>query len=142
MATNFQRFTAVVSAWNARDADAAVAGMADDIVWHVAAGAMPPLQGKDAARAFIERFSGDIAEARWRIFHHAEDGDRLFVEGVDDYTNREGIQIAAPYCGVIEFRDGLITGWRDYFDMKLLDHLKAANRMPRHVQALIDRPAA
>lgn len=137
----FQQFMTVVSAWNRRDIDAALAGMADDIVWHFAAGALPPLKGKAAARAFLMQFGDDIAEARWRIFHHAESRDRLFVEGVDDHTNREGVQIAPPYCGVIEFRGELIVGWRDYFDMKLLERLKASKPMPQYVRDLIDRPA-
>jgi len=139
--SRFQQFMAVVSAWNRRDIDGALAGMDDDIIWHVAAGSLPPLKGKAAARDFLNQFSSEIAESRWRIFHHAENGDRLFVEGVDDHTNREGLEIAPPYCGVIEFRGDLIIGWRDYFDMKLMERFRAAKPVADHVRDLTNRPA-
>ena len=138
----FELFQAVIDAWKAKDVEAVLARLSDDIVWHYAAAIAPPARGKAEARAFIDRFGAGIGEVRWRIFHHAEDGDRLFVEGVDEYTTRDGKQVAAPYAGVIEFRGDLITGWRDYVDRGTIDAMKAGGAYPPQVVELISRPSA
>ena len=107
--TRMQQFQSVIDAWKRKDIEAVLGAMTDDVVWHYAAAIAPPARGKAEARAFIEAFGANIGEVRWRIFHHSETGDRLFVEGVDEYTSLDGIDIAAPYAGVIEFRDHFIT---------------------------------
>ena len=43
-------------------------------------------------------------DIQWRIFAHAESGDRLFLEGVDEYRTGDGKRMALPYAGVLEFR--------------------------------------
>ena len=138
----FSQFAAVIDAWKRKDVEAVLAAMADDIVWHYAAAIAPPARGKAEARAFIDRFGAGIGDVRWRIFAHAEAGDRLFVEGVDEYTTTDGIDVAAPYAGVIEFRDDLITGWRDYVDRTTIEAMKAGGGYPSHVAELIARDAA
>lgn len=138
----FQQFQAVIDAWKRKDVAFVLDAMADDIVWHYAAAIAPPARGKAEARAFIDRFGATIGEVRWRIFHHAEDGDRLFVEGVDEYSTTDGRSVAAPYAGVIEFRGDKITGWRDYVDRGVIDAMKAGGAYPPQVVELISRPAA
>jgi limonene-1,2-epoxide hydrolase len=115
--------------------------MDDDIVWHFAVGAEPPLRGKIAARKFLARFGADIAEVRWRVFDHAESGDRLFVEGVDEFTTRDGLTVIAPYAGVIRFRGGLVLDWRDYVDVGVITAQRAGGSPTAHVLALADRTA-
>jgi limonene-1,2-epoxide hydrolase len=51
------------------------------------------------------------------IDHHAEVDGRLLTEGREEYVNASGQTVSHPYMGIIEFRDGLIVGWRDYFQM-------------------------
>lgn len=135
----FRQFSAVIDAWKRKDAEAVLAAMADDIVWHYAAAIAPPARGKAEARAFLDRFGAGIGQVRWRIFAHAESGDRLFVEGVDEYTTADGVDVAAPYAGVIEFRGELITGWRDYVDRGTIDAMKRGGGYPAHVVDLIAR---
>lgn len=134
--THADRFAAVIAAWNAGDIDGALAGMTDDVVWHVAVGAFPPLTGKAAVRAFLEQLRGDMAETRWRILHHAESGDWLFAEGVDAYTRTDGTAVAMPYAAVVEFRDGLIAGWRDYIDTRRMERLRGGDPAPAWLAAL------
>ncbi|MFC3580481.1 nuclear transport factor 2 family protein [Sphingomonas hylomeconis] len=134
--TLYDRFAQVIAAWNAGDIDAALAGMDERVVWHVAAGALAPLEGKAAVRGFLEMLAGDLAETRWSIRHHAEQQDRLFVEGIDAYTRRNGIAVAMPYAAVIEFADGRITAWRDYIDTRRMERLREGAVAPDHVQAL------
>ena len=141
--TRIQQFQKVIDAWQRKDVEAVLGAMSDDVVWHYAAAIAPPARGKAEARAFIDRFGAGIAEVRWRIFHHAEDGDRLFVEGVDEYTTTGGVDVAAPYAGVIEFTGDKISGWRDYVDRGVIEAMKAGGGYSKQVRELIGRaPAA
>ena len=137
--TRMAQFQTVIDAWTRKDVEAVIAAMTDDIVWHYAAAIAPPARGKGEARAFIDRFGATIATVRWRIFAHAETADRLFVEGVDEYTSTDGIDVAAPYAGVIEFRGDLISGWRDYVDRGTIEAMKAGGAYPPQVVELLAR---
>ncbi|WP_309606676.1 nuclear transport factor 2 family protein [Phenylobacterium sp.] len=132
----------VIAAWQAKDVEAVLAHMADDIVWHYAAGAMPPVRGKVAAAKLLTRFQQDMHAIQWRIFAHAEAGERLFIEGVDEYRTTDGIRVAAPYAGVLEFRDDLIVGWRDYVDLGVIAEQKSGAPLSKQVSGLLDRPLA
>lgn len=132
----------VIEAWQAKDIDGVLSHMADDIVWHYAAPALPPVRGKAGARKLLERFHGDMHAIQWRIFAHAEAGDRLFIEGVDDYRTSDGNRVAAPYAGVLEFRGDLIVGWRDYVDLGVMAQQKAGEPLSTQVESLLDRPLA
>lgn len=130
----------LIRAWQAKDIDGVLAHMADDIVWHYAVGAMPPVRGKAKARKLLERFQADMHDITWRIFAHVEAGDRLFVEGVDEYLTADGVRVAAPYAGVLDFRGDLIVGWRDYVDIGVIASQKAGDPISAHVEALLERP--
>jgi len=132
----------VIEAWQAKDIERVLAFMADDIVWHYAAAVMPPVRGKAAAAKLLARFQADMHRIEWRIFAHAEAGDRLFVEGVDDYLTPDGHRVATPYAGVLDFRDGLIVGWRDYVDLGVAAQQKAGEPFSKQVLELLDRPTA
>lgn len=141
--TRYEQFKAVIDAWGRKDAAYVLSKMADDVVWHMAATAKPPAVGKAAAAKFLEGFGANIADkpgsVRWRIIHHAETADRLFVEGVDEYDNVAGLTITAPYLGVIEFRGDLIVGWRDYVDYATISAQVKGEPLPAHVKALAER---
>lgn len=132
----------VIAAWQAKDIDGVLAHMTDDIVWHYAAAATPPVRGKATARKLLDRFHSDMHGIQWRIFNYAEAGDRLFIEGVDDYRTSEGKRIAAPYAGVLEFRGDLICGWRDYVDLGVIESQRAGQPLSPQVESLLDRPTA
>jgi limonene-1,2-epoxide hydrolase len=131
----------LIDAWKARDIDAVLSFMHDDIVWHYAAAIAPPLKGKAKARKFLESMAPQVREVTWRIFDYAERGDRLFVEGVDEYVSAEGRLVSAPYAGVVEFRDGKIIGLREYFDLGVVNALKAGEDLKEHIRLLIAREA-
>lgn len=140
MSSRYDILRQVIAAWQAKDAEAVLAHMADDIVWHYAAAALPPVRGKAAARKLLVRFGADMHRITWRIFAHAEVGDRLFIEGVDDYRTTEGHRVATPYAGVLDFRGDLIVGWRDYVDMGVIESQKAGAPLSVQVESLLDRP--
>lgn len=141
MGRRFDILRQVIAAWQAKDVEAVMAHMADDIVWHYAAPGLPPVRGKEKAGKLLARFQQDMHGINWRIFHHAETEDRLFIEGVDDYTTTDGKRVATPYAGVLDFRGDLIIGWRDYVDLAVLDAHKAGEPLSAQVLALLERPA-
>ena len=94
-----------------------------------------------AFRELFDRMAPQIRDVTWRIFDYAERGERLFVEGVDEYVSADGHLVSAPYAGVVEFRDGKIIGLREYFDIGAVNALKAGEAMKDHVRVLIAREA-
>lgn len=129
-------FLALVEAWNGGDVDAVLSLMTDTVVWHIAAAAIPPVSGKAAVRAVLEKLRSDMAETRWRILCHAESTDRLFVEGVDAYRRTNGVEVAMPYAAVVEFEGNLIASWRDYIDTRRMESLRAGDAPPDYLCAL------
>lgn len=139
--THIDTLLGLIRAWRRKDIDGVLALMHDEVVWHYAAVIAPPLKGKAKARKLLESMALQVRDVTWRIFDHAETDDRLFVEGVDEYVSKEGRLVSAPYAGVVEFRDGLIIGLREYFDIGAVNALKAGEPLPEHVRALIAREA-
>jgi limonene-1,2-epoxide hydrolase len=142
MGRHYDILLKVIETWQTKDAEGVLAHLHEDIIWHYAAAAMPPIRGKAMARKLLTRFQQDMHGIQWRIFAHAEVGDTLFIEGVDDYQSTDGHRIATPYAGVLDFRDGLIIGWRDYVDIGVLAQQKAGEPLSKQVLELINRPTA
>lgn len=134
----FSLYLDVIRAWKKHDAEAVLAHMADDIEWYVFV-SQPPVRGKAAARELLAKLKDSRHAENWRVFHHGVRGSRLFVEGVDDFTDAKDHRIAVPYAGVVEFQNGLITGWRDYFDSGILDKMRAGGDVPEAIEPLIQR---
>ena len=139
--SHIKKMLGLISAWRARDIDGVLSFMHDDIVWHFAAVIAPPLKGKVKARKLLEAMALEVRDVTWRIFDFAEKGERLFVEGVDEYVSTAGHLVSAPYAGVVEFREGKIIGLREYFDIASVNALKAGDPMKEHVRAMIAREA-
>lgn len=141
LSNRFRIYLQVIEAWKKKDIDAVLSHLAPDIVWHYAAAIAPPAHGHKGAREFLETFGKRVGEVRWRVFHYAESGDRLFVEGVDEYSTPDGRTVLAPYAGVLEFRGDLISGWRDYVDANTSRPLKPGTEPAAHVAELVARAA-
>ncbi len=142
MATRMQLFREVIDIWrDTQDIDAVLDRMTDDVVWHYSAATKEPKIGKQGAREFLDSFKENVRNPRWRIFSYAENGDTLFVEGVDEFDTADGKVVVIPYAGVIEFRGDLICGWRDYFDRAIGDAGAKGEPLPPFAAELADRPA-
>ena len=110
---------AFFTAWAAQDHAAVLALVHTDVEYQN----MPfpdVLRGRDAIAGFMQKFGRGMSNIHVELRHIVEVGDVVFHEGVETYT-RKGINVALPYCGVFEFQDGLIRGWRDYFDRATLE---------------------
>jgi limonene-1,2-epoxide hydrolase len=131
---------AMITAWRGKDLEGMLSHIDDDIVWHSHVGS-PPIVGKAAMREFATKLTAGMNDIRWRIFDAARHGNRLFVEGVDDFVTGDGRRVELPYAGVLGFKGDKISEWRDYFDRALFDRLKAGEPPPAYLQALTSRPA-
>ena len=77
-----------------------------------------PLIGKEWVKKFLNKYREIATDLTWRIDRYAEKDNLLFVEGYEEYLDtRTNEKIAHPYMGIVEFRDGKIAKWRDYFEM-------------------------
>jgi len=78
---------------------------------------MQPIAGRDAMVATLEMFLGSADEVDWVIVRQHEVGNVVFNERVDRFRIGDG-WLELPLAGVFEVgEDGLITLWRDYFDL-------------------------
>lgn len=127
----------IIEAWKHKDIDGVLAQLCDDVEYHYLMGERP-LIGKDWVRKFLERFGGHIGEPNnWRILRSAESGNALLLEGVDDYMATDGTHICYPYMGIFEFRDGLVSHWRDYADAGLIARIKDGETLPAWLETLV-----
>jgi limonene-1,2-epoxide hydrolase len=117
--SNSDIVTAFMKAWEAQDIEAIMAFFAADAVYHNMP--MAPMKGHDEIRKFIAPFAGAADDVVFEVLHQAESpGGTVLNERVDRFTMKNGQKIAAEVMGVFEFRDGKISAWRDYFDMKAM----------------------
>ena len=130
----------VITAWRRQDLEGMLKHIHDEIVWHSHVGS-PPLVGKAAMREFAGKLGGSMSDIRWRIFEAVEQGDRMHVEGVDDFVNKDGRRVVIPYAGVLGFRGAQIVEWRDYFDRALFDRLNGGEALPAYLEPIVNREA-
>ena len=101
----------------ARDKAAFLAFFDPAIEYHYHVGSRP-LIGVEWVDRFITKYWRDHSQTEWVLVNWAENGDVILTEGREDYVNAAGVSISHPYMGVIEFREGKIIAWRDYFQMQ------------------------
>ena len=100
-----------------QDDEAFLSYLTDDVEYHYHVGSRP-LIGKEWVRKFLNKYREVTAESTWRIDNFAEKDNKIFIEGYEEYLDtRTNERIAHPYMGIMEFRDGKICKWRDYFEM-------------------------
>jgi limonene-1,2-epoxide hydrolase len=80
-------------------------------------GPLGPVQGREAIVADLGRMMSLGGEVDAEIRHLMSDGAVVMTERVD-YVKLGGRTAGLRIAGVFEVRDGVITGWRDYFDPK------------------------
>lgn len=135
--SNLQTVENLVEDWKRKDIEAVLSHVSDDIVFFYAIGEAP-VRGKAELQALLTRLKGHQHNLNWRIKNSTETGNMVMTEAVDDYTNPAGTRVQTPHMTVFEFKDGKITGWRDYFDFGLLKRLETGADMPDAVKTLIE----
>lgn len=111
-----ERVTEFIQAIERKDLDAAVAMTSPDISYEN----MPidPIVGHDAFRATLEMFLGPARTVDWPVHHQHEVAPGVVMnERTDRFEIGDG-WLELPVAGVFRVDDaGLISLWRDYFDM-------------------------
>lgn len=101
-----------------RDRAAVLALVTPDVEYHYHVGSKP-LIGPEKIGKFLDYHWGHTRAPVWTISTHAENSDKLLVEGSESFFDiTVGKEVHIPYMGIFEFRDGLIARWRDYFQLQ------------------------
>ena len=141
MPDNVATLRKVISSWHEADVEGVLACLHEDITWNNSGGMKPPIQGKAQMRKTLEAMKGRLKNNRWRLFDVAAVGETVWMEGVDEFDTMDGTRIAIPYCGILDYEDGLIRHWREYFDGRLQDEQVAGKGVRDTVDAMLARPA-
>lgn len=118
---------AFIAVWPHGDAARLGSFFSEDAVYHNMP--MQPVYGREAILATFTEFMGMGGEVRVDITHIVADGAIVMTERVDHFIGADQT-ISLPLMGIIEVRDGLITAWRDYFDLT-----QFASQMPGDEQS-------
>ena len=106
--------TSFCAAWAEVDVDKIVAFLSEDAVYHNIP--LDPATGRDAIKAMIAGFTVGVDRIEFEIRNVAVNGNVVLNERVDRFFAPERT-IELPVMGTFEVTDGLITAWRDYFDL-------------------------
>ena len=81
---------------------------------------MATVRGPEGVRAVLEPFFAPTLANEFRILRQTVDGDTVFLERLDRHQIGPERWVELPVAGAFVIRDGLITVWRDYFDLATL----------------------
>jgi limonene-1,2-epoxide hydrolase len=79
---------------------------------------MEPVKGSTAIRVALEGFAKMASEAEWVLHQIAENDHGVVLTERTDRFKISGKWVELPVMGAFELRDGLISAWRDYFDVQ------------------------
>jgi limonene-1,2-epoxide hydrolase len=105
-----------VAAWRRNDVDELMTFIAPDCLYHNIP--MEPVKGAAAIRSALSGFASMASEAEWVLHQIAENDHGVVLTERTDRFKIGGRWVELPVMGTFELRDGLITAWRDYFDLQ------------------------
>jgi limonene-1,2-epoxide hydrolase len=108
--------TALIKANEARDIDAILALLTDDVAYENVP--MSVMHGHDEVRALLGPFAESAERIEWEVLHQVEQGDVVMNERIDRFWLAGGKTVELRVAGVFEVRDGKVAVWRDYFDLE------------------------
>ena len=104
-----------IAAWPDGDPKKLAGYFTPDAVYHNIP--MEPIKGRDAIEATLAGFFGMVESIRFDTVHLVADGPIVMTERIDHFIGAERT-VSLPVMGTFEVGpDGLITAWRDYFDL-------------------------
>lgn len=103
-----------LTAFEAMDFDAALVHLHPDVEYTNVP--MGTVRGHDGVRSVLQPFFAPIHENEFVLLRRAETGSVVFLERLDRHRLDHGWR-ELPVNSVFEVHDGLITVWRDYFDL-------------------------
>ena len=107
----------IQSANERRDRAAILALVTPDLEYHYHVGSKP-VKGPEGLGRFLDSYWSRFKDGEWHIDTFALSGNTLLMEGWEQLTEiATGQRVTNRYMGAMEFRDGKIAGWRDYFQL-------------------------
>jgi limonene-1,2-epoxide hydrolase len=106
--------TSFCAAWSKLDIDEMMGYFHADAVYHNIP--VDPIAGRDNIREMIVGFTAGWDRVDFEVRHIVADGDVVMTERVDHFVSPERT-VSLPVRGTFELDGGLITAWRDYFDL-------------------------
>ena len=116
-----QRF---IDTWASRDLDSILGFFTEDARYHNIP--MEPLNGIAEIRAALAGFVGMATEIEWITHHISESASGVVLTERNDRFLVNGVWVDLPVMGTFELTGGKISGWRDYFDIKMFEAAMAA----------------
>lgn len=116
METPLETVERFCAAWPSLDVAALTQFFADDAIYHNIP--MDPVRGRDAIGETISGFTAGVEHVEFEIVHASADGAIVLTERVDRFRWPGGHTADLAVMGTFEVADGLITAWRDYFDLQ------------------------
>jgi limonene-1,2-epoxide hydrolase len=114
--SNIERTMKFIEHWNNRDIERIMGSLTSDCFYHNIP--MDPQKGHDEIRTYLEPFVQMTTNIEWIVHNIAEDSNGTVLTERTDRFEINGQWMDILVMGVMEFQDGLILNWRDYFDMK------------------------
>lgn len=114
--TNTNTIVAFISAVNRNDKDAILGFFRDDSVFHNIP--MDPAVGPDEIWKILDLVHGRCTEVDWLLHSISEGSDGIVLTERTDRYLIDGEWITYQVMGAFELEAGMITAWRDYFDLK------------------------
>ena len=106
-------------AWEREDEDAIMAAFADDAVYHNIPYKL--VSGSEKIRKAVKGFLKTGDNMTFAISKMVVAGDSVVTERIDGWTHK-GEHKSLPVLGILEFNDaGKLSGWREYFDVKMFE---------------------
>jgi limonene-1,2-epoxide hydrolase len=113
-----QRFIdAFIEAWPRADVAQVSVFFAEDAIYHNMP--MEPAVGRKAIEATFAQFMAMGGHVNVELVNMLSSDSMVMTERVDYFVSDERT-ITLPMMGICEVHDGLITAWRDYFDLNQL----------------------
>ena len=114
--SNIERTMKFIEHWNNRDIEGIMESLTSDCFYHNIP--MDPQKGHDEIRTYLEPFVQMTTNIEWIVHNIAEDSNGTVLTERTDRFEINGQWMDILVMGVMEFQDGLILNWIDYFDMK------------------------
>ena len=111
-----QIVTAFCNALTRSKMDEAMSFIAEDCVYHNIP--LDPVKGSAAIRATLDGFMQMLGSIEIDTLKQVAVGDVVMNERVDSFTPAGKPRYGLPVAGVFEVKNGKITAWRDYFDVR------------------------
>ncbi|WP_040780719.1 nuclear transport factor 2 family protein [Nocardia pneumoniae] len=118
MPTPDELVRAMCESWSDPDPDRISAYFAEDAVYHNIP--MEPIVGRAAIRDFIAGFLTTFDAIDFDIHHQIASGNVVMNERTDTLLSA-GRATPLPVMGFFEVTEGVISIWRDYFDMAVIN---------------------